>query len=376
MIDKYIIREQNEKVVLKTIIQEGQISRANLSKQTKLNKATISSIVATLLEQDLVSEIGAGESSGGRKPILVTFNEKCGVSISIDLGDNYISAILTYLDGTIIEQTTTHSISITKDNVMNYLTNIVDAFCTFNSYSTYGLVHIAIGIHGIVRNNKIIFSPFYNLGEIDLEDELCQLYNVPIVLENEANLSAIGERTNLTEYKNLVSISIHTGIGAGIILNGELFTGVGGYAGEIGHMTLFPDGDTCPCGNVGCLELYASEKQLLKKFNNLKESNLLTFEDLKVDYSNNDVHAIYTVDTFIQYITIGIHNIITTFNPEIVIINSPIVDELDGVLEKIKNIPTITHKSTVIQSSSLKETSTLLGGSYLNSMRFLGISSI
>lgn len=376
MTDKYIIREQNEKLVLKTIIQVGEISRANLAKQTKLNKATISSIITTLLEQNFVSELGSGESSGGRKPILIKFNEKSGVSISIDLGENYISSVLTYLDGTILKQANMYSILITKENVIEYISTIINSLQNSSPDTNYGLVHIAIGIHGIVQNNLITFSPFYDLSKIDLAKELFQLYDVPIILENEANLSAIGEKTNLTNYKNLVSISIHTGIGAGIILNGELYTGIGGYAGEIGHLTLFPDGEACSCGNIGCLELYASEKQLLLKFNKLKESTHYTFDDLKIEYLKGDKHAISIINSFIQYISIGIHNIITTFNPEIIIINSPFIDELDGVLSKIQNAPTVINKETLIASSSLKDKSTLIGGSYLNSMKFLGISSI
>lgn len=374
--DKYIIREQNEKLILKTIIQEKEISRADLAKQTKLNKATISSIVNTLLEQEYIREIGSGESSGGRKPILVTFNKKCGISISIDLGEDYISAILTYLDGTIIKQMNNHPITITSTDIILNISKIVDLLLQSTPPTTYGLVHIALGIHGIVQENRIIFSPFYELENIDVASELSKIYSVPVILENEANLSAIGEKTNLTEFKNLVSVSIHTGIGAGIILNGELYTGIRGYAGEIGHLTLFPNGVECPCGNTGCLELYASEKQLLKQFNILKKSQNLLFEDLKKDYINNNKHAIYIVNLFIQYISIGIHNIISTFNPEIIVINSTFIDELEKVLFNIQQTPTVINKETLIVSSTLKDKSTLIGGSYLNSMKFFGINYI
>ncbi len=372
--DRYFIREMNEKLVLKTIIQETHISRADISKKTNLNKATVSSIVANLLEKELILETGIGESNGGRKPIMVTYHKEAALSLSIDLGNDYISAILTYLDGTIVLHKNVTSIHINKRTVMKELKDIIHYCQEHAPASTYGIIGICVGVHGIVNNNEVIFSPFYSFEEFQLAEKLEKVFDIPVTLENEANLSVLGEKQHLTQLTNLVNINVRTGIGAGIILNNSLFIGGSGYAGEIGHMIVVPNGRKCPCGNKGCIEQYASEQQILKLYGRKIGEKQVSFVQLKKDYLNGEEEAIEAIDTFIRYLSIGINNIITTFNPEVIIINSKFTDEIDGVINIIRE--SITYKmndDTKIVSSILSEKSTLLGGSYVNFSNFLGV---
>ena len=372
--DKYVIREMNEKLVLKTIIQEGTISRADMAKQLNLNKTSVSSIVTDLIEKDLIVETGTGDSSGGRKPIMVKFNEKAGYSLSFDVGPNYISSLLTYLDGssfvadgyTLIEPDSNVELGfILKDAIDKYLKQ--------TSKSTYGITSICIGLHGIVNESKLIFSPFYSFDCQELKAEIESNFAIPVLIENEANLAALGEQKLEPKASNLVSLSIKYGIGAGVILNGALYTGADGHAGEVGHLITSVNGRPCLCGNCGCLEQYASEHHILQMYKEHASIENISFMRFKQDYLKNDPIAQSVMSQFIQYMAIAVNNLITTFNPEIIIINSRITNQIDGIIDQIKE--QLLYKGQgkiIIKASTLDRQATLWGGGHLNNVSFLG----
>ena len=370
--DKYIIREMNEKLVLKTIIQEETISRADIAKQLNLNKTSVSSIVSDLIDKDLIMETGAGESSGGRKPILVMFNHKAGYSLSFDVGPDYISSLLTYLDGSFVADSYTSGETTSSDDLYVTLKKSIDKYLQQIPKSTYGITGICIGLHGIVNENKLVFSPFYSFDSQKLKEEIESNFKIPVLIENEANLAALGEQKLKPTVSNLVSLSVKYGIGAGVILNGELYTGSDGHAGEVGHLITAMNGRQCPCGNHGCLEQYASEYNILqayKEYANLESINFMRF---KQDYFKNKPMAQNVMSQFIQYMVIAVNNLITTFNPEIIIINSRITNQIDGIVNQIKN--QLLYKGQgkiIINASTLDRQATLLGGAHLNNVRFL-----
>lgn len=375
--DKRQIREMNENMVMNIIINEETISRADISKVSGLNKASVSSIVSGFIEKNLVKELGSGESAGGRKPILVSFNEKCGVSLFIDLGENYIRYVLSYLNGKKILREEIIIFKINKKNIVKKLSQIIKENIVNSPNTEYGIIGICISIHGIVDNNQVLFSPFYNIEGLNIKEELEIEFNIPIYLENEANLSALGENIYNENKDSLISVSVHTGIGAGIILNNELYKGTGGYAGEIGHMIGVLNGIKCTCGNRGCIEKYASEKSILKLYSKKNNTSDLSFEVFQNAYLLNEKLAVDTMDIFIKFISIAINNLITTFNPKIIIINSRFTNEISGVTNKIRNnLGYKMNNDTVLKSSRLKEDSILLGGFFINRKNFLMGSEI
>lgn len=373
--DRYAIREMNEKLVLQTIIDKQVISRADLAKETKLNKATVSSIVARLLEKNFVLELGIGESSGGRKPILLKFNHQAGVALSIELGPKYTSFMFTYLNGEVLLEkrltTYVHSVESAFDLISEEIASASEEL----GKSVYGLVGICIGLHGIVNENQLIFSPFYKFDSLRLKQWLEQKWQVSAYLENEANLSAIGEYKYSLSASNLISLNIKYGIGAGIILNDELYRGANGFAGEIGHLIAVPDGGiSCSCGNSGCLELYASEYRILYTYGNESQMEDISFERFLDDYRQGHPAANAALSEFIKFIAIGINNLITSFNPEVIILNSKLTTQIDGLMDKVnEEIKYRMNERIRIKASTLSERSMLLGASYLASRAFLGL---
>ena len=372
---KELIRDINTRLVLETIIENESISRAAISKQLGLTKATISAIVQELIDKKLVIEVGSGDAKLGRKPILLSLNNKAGYVISIDIGVKTISALVSDLTG---EDCRLKQIK-TPRNITTLVSVLIDLIESMEQedYSPYNLVGISLGIHGVVKDNKVSFAPYYDLSEIDLARELENYFSSPVYLENEANLSAIGENTFQYDYKNIVNISVHSGIGLGLIINHKLYTGYNGRAGEFGHTIIEIGGKPCPCGNKGCLEQYVSELMLMKELAQLKGVEEVDFNDFYKMYQEGDSDAQYIMECFIKYMSLGINNILNVYNPDIVIINSSFTISLPHIIKDIENSLKSRMNSYIkIVPSALQDSSILLGGICVAIKAFLGINNL
>ena len=377
--DKYTLREQNEVMVLTSIINNTEVSRSTVSQNTGLNKASISEIVKKLIHDKLINEIGIGNSSisGGRKPILLQLNKEAGVSLGIDLGYDYVTSMLTYLNGEIITERKLSDISVTKENAVSIVQDIIHSYVESAVKLPYQIIGITIAIHGIVFENSIIFTPYYDLDKMDLLGELSKITDIPIYLENEANLTSLAESIFSTQKSNLISVSIHSGIGAGIIMDGTLYCGKDGRSGEIGHMTLYPHGLACPCGNHGCFEQYCSKTAIIKQFRYLKNRYDLTIDDLVESYQNNDEQAIVIVNKFIENLSIGINNLITTYGPEVIFVNSSLTRKIPVILDSVKkNMASTFNKDTPLYESQLGSRASLLGATALAIKNFLRVENL
>lgn len=370
---KELIRDINTNLVLETIINHTAISRAAIAKHLGLTKATISAIVQELINKKLVVEIGSDDTSLGRKPILLSLNKKAGYVICIDIGVETISALVSDLIG---EDCSLKQIKTPKSSVdiVNVLIQLIESM-KLPKDTPYGLVGITLGIHGVIANNQVSFTPYYNLSGINLAENLENYFNTPVYLENEANLSVIGEKTFQYDYSNIANISVHSGIGLGIIINHQLYSGYNGRAGEFGHTIIELDGKQCPCGNKGCFEQYASERSLMQEFAKRKNMEEATFEQFRQAYEANDPDAQCIMELFIKYMSVGVNNILNAYNPDIVIINSSFTIHFPNITERIENALTSKMNSYIrIVPSALQDTSILLGGICMAIKGFLGIN--
>ncbi|WP_071130623.1 ROK family protein [Enterococcus timonensis] len=380
ILSKYIIREQNEATVLKAIIDHYGISRAQVSTLTHLNKASVSSITKTLLDNQLIFEIGIGDASalGGRKPIRLEFNGHAGIGIALDIGYNYITAMMAFLNGDKIAAKTFDEVDIHASNIMEHLEKIISHFEKIAPETPHGIIGISLAVHGIVSDNQIAFTPYYDLDKINLQAILEEKYNYPIILENEANLTALGEYCfSDDQQKNVVSVSVHSGIGAGIVLDGKLHTGLNGTAGEIGHTILVPHGKNCPCGNHGCLEQYASNKVLFENYAAQKNLPPINSDDFTKALQTKEMLAEKLMKENMELLAIGLNNVAMMYNPEVIFINSSIYRKNpDWTLRLKEQIHSFVVQDIVIKNGTLADLATLYGGIANLSMNFLNISQL
>lgn len=376
---KELIRDMNRKSVLETIINEGPLSRAAISKKLGLTKATISAIVQDLLDTSYVEEIGSDDTLQGRKPILLQFCSQNGFIIALDLGVSSTTCMICDLLGRNC-RLFQYPFHPTRQNLLPFLTQILQTHLSGLPSVPFGVVGISIGIHGTVRDNQILFTPNYDLAGFPLSAKLEQLFHIPVLLENEANLSALAEKTFVENHRNLIHISIHSGVGAGLILEHTLYTGFNGAAGEFGHTIIEPNGIPCPCGSCGCLEQYISDPAICRFYRQealLPPSAECELSHLAAAYLAKEPGAIRTVEHFIKYLSLGIYNLWHLFSPDCIIINSQLVSYLPDLISLLeKRLPDQFSSSCLLKGSSLQDTGVLLGGVKICTSNFLHIQKL
>ncbi|MDR4887730.1 ROK family protein [Fredinandcohnia sp. QZ13] len=340
--DQSLVKQINKSIVFTTIVGKGPISRAQISKNTGLNKATVSTMVAELIDEQMIYEIGSSQSSGGRKPVMLYFNSHAGYAVGVDLGVNYILGVLTDLSGNKMEEV---HIPIEKrefNEVVESLKSVIQTLLIKAPESVYGVVGIGIGVPGIVdKEKKILFAPNLNWNNINLKEIIEKEYNIPTIIENEANSGAHGEQLYGAgkHISNLIYVSIGIGIGTGIIIDNKLYTGVSGISGEMGHITIEANGRKCSCGNRGCWELYASEQVILNDAkNSIHENSVLDFNGLVNEAFKGNPLILQLLNTLGENIGIGLTNIINTFNPEVIIIGNRISQFKNWISNPIEHI--------------------------------------
>ncbi len=369
---KEMIRDINTHLVLQTVIEEGPISRASISNRLGLTKATISTIVAGLIENKLVREIGSESVALGRKPILLEFCKENGNVISIDLGVNSIVAFTSDLMGNHcgLRQ---YKNRYRRDNIIKGLTSIIRETMGKLAPTEFGVVGICIGIHGTVFENEVTFAPYYDYVGLPFKSQLENAFGIPVFLENEANLSVVGERSFCVNAQNMIGISVHSGIGVGIVIDGKLYTGKHGNAGEFGHTIVEAHGRECPCGNKGCLEQYASERAILKDYAKALGLKSVTIDRLIADYTAGDAIAVHMIDRFVKYIAVGINNLLIVFNPDVIVMNSGFTMYIPDLITRIESELKNRMNICPIIPSGFQDTSILLGGVCICIHDFLGV---
>lgn len=273
VIHKETMRSANEKSVLQRIFTEGPISKSQVARDVSLNKVTVSQIINKFISSRLVVEAGSGDSTqqGGRKPELVQINSKYGYVVCIDLGYQELSVLSMSINGQKLDSR--HTI-FGNDDINIAIEKIYEILVEFQEMHKERLLGLLVSIHGIVHKNQVIYSPFWNMKQIDLADTLSKKFDIPVILENEANLTATFERDySVNEIQNAVSISMHKGIGAGIIIDGELYRGRKGEAGEIGQTVAF-ESENQSLEKSNKIEDVCSPQVILVRIKNAKNWNI------------------------------------------------------------------------------------------------------
>lgn len=369
--NQHVVKKENKTLVLETVMKHTPISRANVAQLTGLNKGTVSSLVSELIEESLIEESGPGESSGGRRPVMLLFNRVAGYSIAIDLGVNYILGLLTDLDGSIVCEQRIYFDQTDFDYVWKKLTEVIDDLISATPACPYGIVGIGIGVPGVISNEgEILLAPNLGWKRIDLRQMLEAQYQLPVVIENEANAGAYGEKKfgigQVSEH--MVYASIGIGIGVGLVLDGKLYKGLQGFSGELGHMTVEKDGISCRCGNKGCWERYASEQALI---NQAKSAGFIQDEvdalPHLIELANQGEETVISLFTTIgTYLGVGLTNCINIFNPSHVIIGNHMADAekwiRPAIEDYIRNHAIGFHQEELsVQFSTLTSHSTAYG---------------
>lgn len=371
---KELIRDINFHLILEAIINEGPISRAGLAKHLGLTKATVSSIVQELLDSGLVREVGNAPAEKGRKPILLSLHQEAGYALAVNIETTGITVMSADLLGTGC-RLRQYPVRAFDEGFFSFLLEVLKNTMEALPPSRYGVVGICLGVHGVSRGNRMIFAPYYSL-DADLARRLMEALNLPVYLYNEANLSVLGERAFAFNYPDMINISVHSGIGMGILINDHLYTGANGFAGELGHTIVEPDGRPCPCGNLGCLEQYISERALLLELSQRKGYEVSLDELIRLS-RDKDPDALFVHQLFLKYMSIGLNNVLNTLNPDLIVINSSFTTYFPDIARTLeKSLNNRMGRPLKIRPSHLQDTAILLGGIYVVLKEFLKVENL
>jgi predicted NBD/HSP70 family sugar kinase len=268
-----LIRAINRSHVLNAVKARGSIGRAEIARLTGLSPATITTITAELIEENLIQELSPGASSGGRPPILLAINPRGGYVIGIKLREENATCALTDLEATIQAKASIQLSGHEPQQVVADLAKMVARLIRDNDIQDKPLLGVGIGLAGIVDVEAGILrqSPIYGdrWSDVPLREMLEKRLKVPVYLENDVNTLTLTEKWfgSGQGLDNFLTVTVGRGIGMGIVVNGQFYRGQGGGAGELGHTVIDPDGPACACGKRGCLEAYIGDPGLLRLAN-------------------------------------------------------------------------------------------------------------
>lgn len=374
--DAAYIKKINRSLIIREIVKEGMISRADLSKSTNLTRATISAQVADLLEDGLIIETQLEHFTVGRKPIMLSLNGQAGYALGIDLDYGQVTFTLSDLLGCPVSSNIMQINTTDYHEILRLLIKQIKKFKADFTTSRYGIVGIVIAIHGLVtKDEEIHYVPRFNWHDIDLKGDLEREIDTAIFLENNANLSSFAERVYVHhETDNLLCATLYSGIGLGMMMNNEFFRGHDGFAGEIGHMIVVPQGKPCNCGNKGCWEKYASESSIFEHLSEQRQIQNLTYEHIQNWLNEGDVEVHELMEQFLFYLSIGLNNMINMYNPDVLVLDSELLRMYPNSLDKISgNLNSSISHYRELRISSIGKKSCVLGACALAIKQFLDV---
>nr|WP_306220649.1 ROK family protein [Cohnella sp. WQ 127256] len=255
--------------------REVRITRAELTKITKLSATTVSTLIEELIANNFVEEVGEKPSSGaGRKAISLQINKDGGYVIGISIGNNSLICAVMNLHGQCITELKS-KIAVGNDNLAEQINSALhNVLGQVESLNTELIKGIGISTPGIIDEleETVLFSSLLKLTNFNLRKQISTVFpNVPIKIVNDSNAAAFAEHYSGAgkDKSSLLYLTINEGIGAGIILNSHIYSGYKGAAGEIGHVPVEANGEICNCGQVGCAETVLTSPYILRKCQSL-----------------------------------------------------------------------------------------------------------
>ena len=326
--NRQLIRTLNRTAVLNTIKGSGPIGRAEIARRTGLSPATVSSLTADLIAKQLVLETKPGESSGGRRPILLDINPAGGYVVGIKLTEDRVIAALINLEADVLDKRTDALTGTAPEQVVATIERCVRQLLAATGLAPSQLLGLGVGLAGVVDAEAGVSRqhPFLGWREVPLGPMLAARLDTLVHIDNDVNALTLAERLygRGQGIDDFLTVTVGRGVGLGIVIGGDLFRGARGGGGEFGHMVVDVDGPLCECGKRGCLEAYIGEAGLLRQAQALAAAgDLPTVESvdelLALAAAGND-SAVQLLQRSGRLLGQGVANLVNLFNPARILI--------------------------------------------------------
>jgi predicted NBD/HSP70 family sugar kinase len=374
-VDAAGMRAQNSSLLLKVIWRERHISRADIARVTGLSPSTVSAIVTGLQQAGLVRETGAGLSRGGRRPTMIGFCDDVFALVGVELGASHVTVVVTDLRADVrASRFALYPVRTDPDGALATVRTFIDEGLREVGVTRNQVIGIGVGVPSPVRPGTPgrlppLIVPAWR--DHDVHEILSRAYGLPIFVENDANLGALAEQWWGVgrDGKDLTYIKIGTSIGSGHIINGELYRGAGGTAGEIGHLPMDPAGPRCPCGLTGCLTTFIGSETLVARAR--REVTVpgphVNVGDLVRAARMGDAAARKIVTEVGEHLGVAVASLMNVLNPAVVVLGGEITGVGDLLLDPVRaavrarSLAT-TFEDTAIMTSNLGDKAIAVGG--------------
>ncbi|MEA2573421.1 MAG: hypothetical protein QOH93_719 [Chloroflexia bacterium] len=382
----------NSRLVLKTIYDQGRISRADVARFTNLTRTTVSDLVTDLQEKGLVEEVGAGQSLGGRTPILLSVIDDARHLISLDLANDEWRGAVVNLRNEVVSTVSMPVADRAGGEALTLVYELLDRLVYTTDKTILG---IGIGTPGLVDTTNGVVLRAVNLDwrDLPLGSLLQERYGLPVYVANDSQLAALAQYMfGGQQYgPSLVVVKISHGVGAGIVLNSGLFQGDGYGAGEIGHLALVDGGQQCRCGNFGCLETLVSAPAIKARaralatqhpeslLNEIDSAHDLDTAAINHAFHEGDAAARQLVLEMGRYLGMALANLVGTLNVRHVVLmgelahfGTPLLDVIRQEMLR-RSLPPLAE-ATQLDLVELNPDVAILGASAILLMHELGLS--
>lgn len=342
------MRKINRSAVLELIRQKSPIARSEIGRKLGLSLPTVMRIVDKLLEENLVYYTGDTEWSSGRRRRLLAYNKQESLVIGVDLGGTKIFGTLANIGGEILEEKYSEWFGIDAQKKYITLIDIIKYFMNTSYVKESYVRGIAIGVPGLTYSKKGIvrWAPALNWRDVPIKEQLEDEFNIPVFVENDVNLAVLGEnRFGVGKgVDDLVLIAVGTGMGAGLIINGQLVHGEDDAAGEVGFLIPGRDALGEKYDDFGPMERIISgpgiadfARKKLMEVMPADELTKLTSKDVFFAAKNGESWAEPILEVVIDYLTITIADISTILNPKLIILGGGVSESAQMLIPAIRD---------------------------------------
>ncbi len=378
--DQGVVRRHNASIVLHQLRLHAPLSRADLAKRIGLNRSTVSSIVARLLDQGFIHETAFQTDKLGRPGLSLELNPLGGCAVGVEIAPDSVHVILTdFVAQVIWRRRVRMSVGEPQANYLDAADELVRQ--ALYQARGHGLRALGIGLvlPGMVdvQTGELKYAPALRWHDVPFRTTWQERFGLPVFVENNASAAALGEFYFgvARNVPNFLYVGAGVGMGGGIVINGQLFRGRGGFAGEMGHMTLDPNGALCACGRQGCWETLVGPQAVVSQYRRRASVAAAQridvdghgFEEIVAAADADDLAALAVMQDLGHYLGIGIANLVNIFNPQLVVLgglyslaHQTIIPIIKGAVKRHSLFPMRTALSVVPSQRGIEDG--LLGG--------------
>ncbi len=319
-----LVKAINQNLILNILRREGTLSRTQLTEISGLSGGAVSQIITELLQNQWILEVGAGDYTGGRRQTPLKLNPSIGYALGIKVMENRVVCAVTNFEARILYYYESVVETDGKpETICNALANIIQIVIKSSGLAHHQFLGVGVGLAGVIYADKGIvhYSPFFGWQDVPLAAMLQERVGLPVTIENDVNTLTLTEHLFGAgrHHREVIVITVGRGIGMGMILRGELYRGLQGGAGELGHIVI--DAGRVLAGQDGTLENLAADPAVLQSYEGLNSRPLTDLTAITQAAMNGDPHAQAVLSLSGEYIGMAIANVVNLLSPEMVIIS-------------------------------------------------------